>query len=134
MIYSNFYWEANQFDLAKLQNYRIWYADYCVIPQSPYNFEYLQYSSTGRVPGIRGKVDLDVRFVPDSTIIGSSASYTVDAANHIFHRTNCQYVPAPDHVNIQLTAKSRNEHLLQKAMFPARSAIHESFLFQTEAL
>lgn len=62
MIYSNMYWEAFLFDLGKLADYPIWYADYEDVPQTPYAFEYWQYTEKGAVDGIDGSVDLDVRF------------------------------------------------------------------------
>ncbi len=64
MIYSNMVWEAELFDMALLQKYPFWYADYETIPQTPYDFEYWQYSEKGHVDGIAGEVDLDIRFVP----------------------------------------------------------------------
>lgn len=63
MIYSNMVWEAELFDMGQLQQYPFWYADYEPVPQTPYAFEYWQYSEKGRVDGISGEVDLDVRFV-----------------------------------------------------------------------
>jgi len=64
MIYSNMVWEAELFDMAQLQKYPFWYADYEQVPQTPYDFEYWQYSEKGHVDGIAGDVDLDIRFVP----------------------------------------------------------------------
>lgn len=61
MIYSNMVWEAELFDMEALQEYPFWYADYERIPQTPYDFEYWQYSEKGQVPGIDGLVDLDIR-------------------------------------------------------------------------
>lgn len=63
MIYSNMVWEAELFDLEKLQEYPIWYADYEPVPQTPYEFQFWQCSEDGTVPGIQGKVDIDVQFV-----------------------------------------------------------------------
>lgn len=64
MIYSNMYWEAFRFDLEKLSNYPIWYADYKKKPQTPYYFSFWQYSANGKVSGISGKVDLNIQFIP----------------------------------------------------------------------
>ena len=63
MVYSNLYWEATLFDLYELKDYPIWYADYRPEPQTPYRFEYWQYSESGEVEGISGGADLDVMFV-----------------------------------------------------------------------
>ena len=54
MIYSNMYWEAFLLDFKQLQEYSVWYADYEIIPQTPYAFEFLQYSESGCVDGIEG--------------------------------------------------------------------------------
>lgn len=63
MIYSNMIWEADFLDLEALSEYPIWYADYELIPQTPYDYAYWQYTSDGKVPGIAGRVDLDVQFI-----------------------------------------------------------------------
>ena len=59
-IYSNLVWEDYYFDLSKLQDYEIWYADYSKIPQTPYYFKYWQFSEVGIVEGVNGLVDLNV--------------------------------------------------------------------------
>lgn len=59
-IYSNLVWEDYYYDLSKLQDYDIWYADYSKIPQTPYNFKYWQFSEVGIVDGVKGLVDLNV--------------------------------------------------------------------------
>lgn len=64
MIYSNMLWEAYKLDLAQLTDYPIWYADYELMPQTPYHFTFWQYSNTGSVDGIGAATDLNIRFVP----------------------------------------------------------------------
>ena len=64
MIYSNMLWEAYKFDLEKLSDYPIWYADYEKLPQTPYHFEFWQYSNIGSIDGISGDVDLDIQLIP----------------------------------------------------------------------
>lgn len=59
-IYSNMVWEDYYFDMEKLKDYGIWYADYSNIPQTPYDFKYWQFSEVGIVDGVDGIVDLDV--------------------------------------------------------------------------
>ena len=59
-IYSNMVWEEYYFDLEKLKDYDIWYADYSKIPQTPYDFKFWQFSEVGRVDGVNGEVDLNV--------------------------------------------------------------------------
>ena len=63
MVYSNMYWEAFLFDMTKIEDYPIWYADYELIPQTPYKFEYWQYTEKGSVNGITGGCDIDVHFI-----------------------------------------------------------------------
>lgn len=63
MIYSNMVWEGEIFDMEQLKKYTFWYADYEPFPQTPYAFEYWQYSEKGTVDGIEGMVDLDIQFV-----------------------------------------------------------------------
>lgn len=59
-IYSNMVWEDYYYDLNKLKDYDIWYADYNNLPQTPYNFKFWQFSEVGIVDGISGEVDLNV--------------------------------------------------------------------------
>ena len=63
MIYSNMIWEGEVFTMSQLQDYRFWYADYELTPQTPYAFDFWQYSSTGSVDGISGVTDLNVQFI-----------------------------------------------------------------------
>ncbi|MCQ2080261.1 MAG: glycoside hydrolase family 25 protein [Lachnospiraceae bacterium] len=63
MIYSNMLWEAFQLDLSQLPKVPVWYADYETYPQTCYDFEFWQYSNTGRVPGIDGETDLDIQII-----------------------------------------------------------------------
>lgn len=64
MFYSNMIWEAFEYDMEELAEYPIWYADYEEIPQTPYKFDFWQYSESGKVDGIQGAVDLDLQFCP----------------------------------------------------------------------
>ena len=63
MIYSNMLWEAYELNLEKLSEYPVWYADYEEYPQTPYMFEFWQYSNEGRVKGISGVTDLNIQFI-----------------------------------------------------------------------
>lgn len=62
-VYSNMMWQAYEYDMKKIENYPMWYADYEKNPQTPYMFEYWQYSNVGRVPGVPGNTDLNIRMV-----------------------------------------------------------------------
>jgi GH25 family lysozyme M1 (1,4-beta-N-acetylmuramidase) len=63
MIYSNMLWEAYELDLEQLSDYPIWYADYENYPQTPYAFEFWQYTNEGVIPGISGTADLDIQMI-----------------------------------------------------------------------
>ncbi len=64
MIYANMLWEAFTLDLSRLSGIPLWYADYEDVPQSPYDFEFWQYSAFGNVPGCtEQRTDLDVQLI-----------------------------------------------------------------------
>ena len=52
----------NNYDLSQLLEYPFWLAQYTDYPSFYYDFEMWQYTSSGRVPGINGDVDLNLRF------------------------------------------------------------------------
>ena len=63
-IYANMLWQTGEYDLSKLQNYPMWFADYEKKPQSPYEFEYWQYSNEGKIPAIEGsRVDMNIQLI-----------------------------------------------------------------------
>ncbi|MEE1304833.1 MAG: glycoside hydrolase family 25 protein [Agathobacter sp.] len=64
MIYCNLLWEAQMLDLGQLSELPLWYADYLDTPQTPYAFEYWQYSESAKVDGIPGEVDVNIRLKP----------------------------------------------------------------------
>ena len=59
-IYSNLPWEHHYFDAETMNRNKIWYADYEKKPQTPYHFTWWQYTNEGSVPGIEGRVDLNL--------------------------------------------------------------------------
>lgn len=63
MVYSNMLWEAYKLDLEQLSDYRIWYADYEPHPQTPYDFEFWQYTNEAQVNGISGNSDLNIQLI-----------------------------------------------------------------------
>jgi len=63
MIYANTRYMVMGLELERLNDYDKWFAYYGTSHTFPYAFTMLQYSDTGRVPGIEGAVDLDVSFV-----------------------------------------------------------------------
>lgn len=52
------------YDVAQLEGYDAWYAEYASWPSYAYAFDLWQYSNTGTVAGINGNVDLDLWFPP----------------------------------------------------------------------
>ena len=64
MIYYNTQMGAMKLDLAALEDYDKWFAAYTDDFYYPYAYDVWQYSSTGTVAGIKGKVDLNISFVP----------------------------------------------------------------------
>lgn len=63
MVYCNMYYEAYKLDLELLSGFPIWYADYSRYPQTPYHFTMWQYTSSGKVDGIKGNVDLNIQMI-----------------------------------------------------------------------
>ena len=64
MVYFNKYWGYTRMDLRDLKQYDFWFAGYTSYPSFRYGFQLWQYSSSGRVDGINGDVDMDLCFVP----------------------------------------------------------------------
>lgn len=64
MIYHNTQMGALMLDLTELEEYDKWFAAYTNTFYYPYEYKVWQYSDTGRVPGIKGKVDLNICFEP----------------------------------------------------------------------
>ncbi len=63
MIYANTKWMVMGIDLEQLSEYDLWYAYYGDdVAAFPYQFEMLQYSDTGLIPGIDTEVDLNISF------------------------------------------------------------------------
>ena len=63
MTYFNKHMSYLQLDMHKIQQYAAWLALYQSKPDYIYDFQMWQYSSTGHVNGIAGRVDLDICFV-----------------------------------------------------------------------
>ena len=62
-IYGNAKTFTTKMKLELFNDYNKWYADYQEKPLYPYEFNLWQYTETGKVNGITGKVDLDIEFV-----------------------------------------------------------------------
>lgn len=64
MIYANIKWFIAHLELSRLTEYDKWFAQYFRAPFFPYEFQMWQYTSTGKVDGIQGNVDLNLCFAP----------------------------------------------------------------------
>lgn len=62
MVYFNPSEGYSQYDLSQLMDYPFWLAQYNNLPTFYYDFDMWQYTSSGRVPGISGNVDMNIRF------------------------------------------------------------------------
>jgi len=64
MVYFNPYCGYVKYDLSKIMDYDFWFAQYLEKPDFYYNFQMWQYTSSGKVNGVDGNVDLDVWILP----------------------------------------------------------------------
>lgn len=62
MVYFNVELTKTLLDVTKLTEYPLWLAMYSDQMTFPYKINFWQYSNTGRVPGIKGNVDLNLYF------------------------------------------------------------------------
>ena len=63
-IYANCSTETDILDMSRLQDTIIWYADYSLVPETPYDFTFWQYSDQGWVSGIpETATDLNAWFI-----------------------------------------------------------------------
>lgn len=63
MIYFNSYCGYVKYDLSEIMQYELWFAQYSSTPSFYYNFQMWQYTSSGQVNGIPGKVDLNLYWI-----------------------------------------------------------------------
>jgi GH25 family lysozyme M1 (1,4-beta-N-acetylmuramidase) len=63
MIYFNSHVSRDLLDLQALQDYPFWFAQYRDALDYEYQVDVWQYTETGTVPGIKGKVDIDLMFL-----------------------------------------------------------------------
>jgi len=64
MVYYNSPVGYLHYQLDRLTAYDVWYAQYASAPTMYYNYRIWQYSDSGTVPGIPGKVDMNIAFLP----------------------------------------------------------------------
>ncbi|MBR3397884.1 MAG: glycoside hydrolase family 25 protein [Lachnospiraceae bacterium] len=61
MLYTNLISECLVYDLEQLEGIPVWFAGYDSFPLTPYEFEYWQYTESGKLEGIEAPVDLNIR-------------------------------------------------------------------------
>ena len=61
MIYMSKSWITGQLYYDKIKQYPIWVAQYNIQNTTPQPYKYWQYTSGGTVPGIRGRVDMNIK-------------------------------------------------------------------------
>ena len=62
MLYFNSHVSRDLLDLKALRSYPFWFAQYRDSLDYEYRVDVWQYTETGTVPGIKGKVDIDLMF------------------------------------------------------------------------
>lgn len=62
MVYFNKHVGYMKYDLNKIMQYDVWFAQYADKPDFYYDFDIWQYTSKGSVPGIKGDVDMNIGF------------------------------------------------------------------------
>lgn len=60
ILYANPNWLKNKYDCHYVLHNNLWLAHYAELPSLDYRFQFWQYTSKGRVPGIEGPVDLNL--------------------------------------------------------------------------
>ena len=62
-IYANKTWLDKKINTSELSSYKIWLAQYAASPTYTGRYDLWQYTSTGRVSGISGNVDLNLSYL-----------------------------------------------------------------------
>ncbi|MBR0139418.1 MAG: glycoside hydrolase family 25 protein [Firmicutes bacterium] len=74
MLYTHIRWYVEELQLERLTDYDKWFAQYFNRPFFPYAFQIWQYTSSGKVDGIKGNVDLNISFVDYSKKVNSNGN------------------------------------------------------------
>ena len=64
MVYYNNPVGYGRYDLSRLTDYDVWFAQYASRPTMYYDYRIWQYTSSGTVPGIDTRVDMNIAFIP----------------------------------------------------------------------
>lgn len=63
-VYSGAYWFKNHVNASEVEQYHIWVAQYNKELSYKGRYDIWQYTSSGKVPGINGNVDMDIAYRP----------------------------------------------------------------------
>lgn len=77
-LYVNNMWQAYSLQMEQFNNIQIWLADYRDQPQSPYHYEYWQYSyaGNGSKVGSDTDIDMDIRLLPSIDLLTNTNEQT----------------------------------------------------------
>lgn len=64
MVYYNLPVGCTRYQLEYLTQYPVWFAQYSNRPTMYYDYRIWQYTDSGSVPGVSGKVDMNLAFIP----------------------------------------------------------------------
>ena len=64
MVYYNKPVGYGRYDISRLTDYDVWFAQYASKPDMYYNYRIWQYTSSGSIPGISTRVDMNIAFIP----------------------------------------------------------------------
>ena len=78
-VYANLDYYKNMYDKETIDKYTFWLADYSGSPDV--SCAYHQYSSSGKVNGINGNVDMDYRYTGEEHTMGVTAKQVVNVMN-----------------------------------------------------
>ena len=59
-VYSGKWWYMNKINASEIEKYHIWVAQYNTECNYPGRYDIWQYTESGKVPGIKGKVDMNI--------------------------------------------------------------------------
>lgn len=62
-VYASKYWFYDNLNYNSLSGYKIWLAQYASEPSFSYRYDMWQYSESGTVSGISGKVDMNMSYL-----------------------------------------------------------------------
>jgi len=69
MIYFTSYAGYVKYDLSRLKGYEFWFAQYSATPSFYYDYQMWQYTSSGKVDGISGNVDMNIYFSGKKSLV-----------------------------------------------------------------